>query len=89
MDFQGLAEQNHNIIAATFLRKKKLLHARVNGILSFFQKITSGLKIFLLQLVNLQKNSFTCKWSDNYWNSKIAEKTCSSISALVILVINQ
>ena len=44
MDFQGLAEQNHSIIAATL--KKKLLHARINEILSFLYKITSDVKIF-------------------------------------------
>ena len=65
MNFQGLAEQNHNIIAATFQRKKKMLHARVNGILSFFAEDYFRRQNFLLLRVNLQKNSFTCKWSDS------------------------
>ena len=46
MDFQGLADQIHNTIAETFLRKKKLLHGGVNGTFSFLQMITSGAKIF-------------------------------------------
>ena len=40
---------------------------------------------FSLLQVNLQKNSFTCKWSDNFRSSKIVEKTCSSIPALIIV----
>ena len=46
MNFQGLEEQSHNIIAATFLRKNKIVARSVNWILSFLQKITSGAKIF-------------------------------------------
>ena len=46
MDFQGLADQIYSTIAEVFLRKKKLLHAGVNGTFSSLQMITSGSKIF-------------------------------------------
>ena len=60
MDFQDFAEPDHHIITATFFQKKKLLHTRINGILSFLRKLASGAEIFIAAS-NLQKNSFTCK----------------------------
>ena len=83
MDFQGFADQNHNTIAATFLRKKEFIVARTcKWNCKFSAEDYFWRKNFLLLQVNLQKNSFTCKWSDNCWSSKIVEETCSSISAL-------
>ena len=47
MDFQGLADQIHNTIAETFLKKKNLLHGGVNVTFGFLQMITSSAKIFI------------------------------------------
>ena len=57
MDFQGLADQIHNTIAETFLRKKKIVARSVNATFSFLQMITFGAKIFHLLQVNLQKTA--------------------------------
>ena len=58
MDFLGLAEQNHNQIATNIFKIKKLLHAHVNEILNFLQKITSGAKNFLLLPENFGEKQF-------------------------------
>ena len=75
MDFEGLAEQNHNIIAATFLRKKKVVARTCKWNFKFLAGHYFGRQIFLLLPVNLQKNSFTCEWSDNCWSGKIPKET--------------
>ena len=82
MDFQGLADQTHNTTAETFLRKKKIVARRCKWNFLFLADDYFRRQNFLLLQVNLKKNSFTCKWSDNCCSSKIAEKTCSSIPAL-------
>ena len=82
MDFQGLADQIHYTIAETFLRKIKFVARRCKWNFKFLADDYFQRQNFSLLQVNLQKNSFTCKWSDNCWSSKIAEKTCSSIPAL-------
>ena len=61
MDCEGFAEQNHNIIAATFLTKKKqtaVLSCKWN--FKFLARLLPEPKFFIVAS-KLAENNFTCK----------------------------
>ena len=73
MDFQSLVEQIHNKLLQTFSRKK-IVARTCKWNFKFFSENYFRQQNFLLLLVDWFKNSFTCKWSDNCWSSKIVEE---------------
>ena len=58
MDFQGLAEHSHNIIAATF-KKKKIVARTCKWNFKFHAEDYFRRQNLLLLQLNLQKNSFS------------------------------
>ena len=77
MDLQDLAEQSHNIIAATFLRKNKIIARTCKLNFKFLAEdyFRRPNYFFIAESKFAKKKSFTSKWSDNCWSNKIAEET--------------